>query len=142
MLRFDVPLVWSNVIRWEAFISHVVCWIALLLWPWVLALLVIQGFVRGFIGHHRCPLHLVWKRLFEASGRAGRKENAGAKMFANKILFIASSVALVLFALGSPLWQIPCIALIVFSFLEWAFSFCAACWVYGAWYQRFPPKGA
>ena len=33
MLRFDVPLVWSNVIRWEAFISHVVCWIALLLWP-------------------------------------------------------------------------------------------------------------
>jgi len=142
MLRFDVPLVWSNVIRWEAFINHVVCWIALLLWPWALALLVIQGFVRGFIGHHRCPLHLVWKRLFEASGRAGKKENAGAKMFANKILFIASSVALVLLALGSPLWQIPCIALIVFSFLEWAFSFCAACWVYGAWYQRFPPKGA
>jgi hypothetical protein len=141
MLRFDVPQVWSNVIRWEAFVNHVVCWIALLAGvPWLMLLLVAQGFVRGFVGHHREPLHGVWKRLFEARGWGGRKENAGAKMFANKILFIASTVSVALYAAGSALWIVPCIALVAFSFLEWAFSFCAACWVYGAWYQKFPPK--
>ena len=35
---------------------------------------------------------------------------------------------------------LPCIALIAFSFMEWAFSFCAACWACCAWYKRFPPK--
>jgi hypothetical protein len=141
MLRFDVPQVWSNVIRWEAFVTFVVCWIALLMWPWLLGLLVLQGLVRGFIGHYRCPSHLLWKRLFEALGVAGKKENAGAKMFANKILFIASAAGLGLYLAGSTLWVVPCIALIVFSTLEWALSFCAACWAYGVWYQKFPPKG-
>ncbi len=142
MLRFDVPQVWSNVIRWEAFISFVVSAVALFVWPWAMVLLIVQGFVRGFIGHHRCPMHLVWKRAFEAMGCGGHKENAGAKMFANKILFIASSVSVALLAAGNPLWMIPCGVLLVFTTLEWAFSFCAACWVYGFWYQKFPPKGA
>jgi hypothetical protein len=62
-------------------------------------------------------------------------------MFANKILFIASMVALALLAAGSPMWKLPVGVLIVFSFLEWALAFCAACWVYGAWYRRFPPAG-
>jgi len=60
MLRFDVPQVWSNVIRWEAFISFVVCAVALFVWPWAMVLLIVQGLVRGFIGHHRCSLHLLW----------------------------------------------------------------------------------
>jgi len=141
MLRFDVPQVWSNVIRWEAFITFALCWVALLVFPWVLVVLVVQGFIRGFIGHHRCPAHLLWKKLFESRGWGGKKENAGAKMFANKILFLASGVGTVLLIAGSPIWQIPTIALIIFSFMEWAFSFCAACWVYGAWYKRFPPTG-
>jgi len=140
MLRFDVPQVWSRVIRWEAFLTFGVCWIALFVWPWVLLLLVAQGFVRGFLGHHRCPLHRTWKRLFEARGWGGRKENAGAKMFANKVLFLASSVAVLLLAAGSPMWQVPVTALIIFSFLEWAFAFCAGCWAYGFWYSKFPPK--
>jgi hypothetical protein len=38
MLRFDVPQVWSNLIRREAFVNHVVCWIALAGYPWVLLL--------------------------------------------------------------------------------------------------------
>jgi len=139
MLRFDVPQVWSNVIRWEAFVTFVICWLALFVSPWFMALLMVQGAVRGFAGHQRCPSHLLWRWLFLASGNAGKKENAGPKMFAAKILFIASAVSMALFLYGSPLWKVPCIALIIFSFFEWALAFCAACWVYGAWYRRFPP---
>lgn len=141
MLRFDVPLVWSNVTRWEAFVNFVMCAVALAFTPWAMVIPMVQGLVRGFFGHHRCPAHLAWKRLFEARGWGGRKENAGAKMFANKILFVASTVSVVLVAAGSPLWQIPCMVLLVFTTMEWAFSFCAACWVYGLWYRKFPPKG-
>jgi hypothetical protein len=141
MLRFDVPAVWSNVTRWEAFVNFLVCLIALFVTPWAMVILVVQGFIRGFVGHHRCPLHLVWKKLFEAQGWGGKKENAGAKMFANKILFLASSVSVGLLLGGSTLWKVPCILLIVFTTMEWALSFCAACWVYGFWYQKFPPKG-
>lgn len=142
MLRFDIPQVWSNVVRWEAFVTFAACLLALALSPWLMALLAVQGAVRGFAGHHRCPSHAFWKRLFLLAGWPGRKENAGAKMFANKLLFVASAVSLSLYLLGSPLWVVPCAALAVFSFMEWALSFCAACWVYGAWYRRFPPTGA
>jgi hypothetical protein len=142
MLRFDIPQVWSNVIRWEAFLTTVVSVLAALVSPWLMALLAVQGAVRGLAGHHRCPAHRLWKRLFEHWHCQGRKEDAGAKMFANKILLLASTVAVGLYASGSDLWIVPVVALIVFSTLEWALSFCAACWVYGAWYRRFPPAGA
>ena len=139
MLRFDIPQVWSNVIRWEALMTTIVCVLALLVSPWFMALLVLQGAMRGFVGHHRCPSHLLWKTVFLLLHFGGRKEDAGAKMFASKILFLASSVSLLLYTFGSSLWVVPCTALIVFSSAEWALSFCAACWVYGAWYRRFPP---
>lgn len=139
MLRFDVPRVWSNVIRFEAFVNHVVCWAALFASPWLMVIPMAQGLVRGFFGHRHDPLHRLWNRIAEARGWGGRKEDAGAKMFANKILFVASAVALVLLASGSPMWKLPVGVLIVFSFLEWALSFCAACWAYGLWYKRFPP---
>jgi len=140
MLRFDVPPVWSNVTRLEAFISFVIAVLAYLFSPWLMIILAIQGLIRGFWGHYRCPLHRGWAYLFEQRGWGGQKENAGAKMFANKILFIASTVALIAYALGSPLWKVPVSALIIFTTLEWAFSFCAACWAYGLWYRFFPPK--
>lgn len=140
MLRFDVPQVWSNVTRWEAFITSTVCVLALAISPWLMLILVVQGFIRGFCGHKRCPAHLLWKRVAEAKQWGGKKENAGAKMFANKLLFIVSSIAVILFVSGSALWMVPTVALIVFSTLEWALSFCVACWAYGFWYQHFPPK--
>jgi hypothetical protein len=139
MLRFDVPQVWSNVTRWEAFVTWSICLAALAGYPWLMVLPALQGLVRGFVGHHRCPSHLLWKRIAERQGWAGRRENAGARMFANKILFVAASVALALFLAQNGLWRVPVAVLLAFSLLEWAFSFCAACWVYGAWYQRFPP---
>lgn len=142
MLRFDIPQVWSNVIRVEALVTTAVCVLALFVSPWLMGLLVLQGAVRGFIGHHRCPSHLMWKAVLMRLEHPGKKENAGAKMFANKVLFLASSIALALHVAGSPLWVVPCAALIVFSTAEWALSFCAACWAYGAWYRMFPPRGA
>lgn len=142
MLRFDVPPVWSNVTRFEAFMSFVVCGAAFLFSPWLMAILLVQGFVRGFLGHYKCPAHILLAKLFEAKNWGGNKENAGAKMFANKILFLASSVSVILYALGNTLWQVPVTALLIFTTLEWAFSFCAACWAYGLWYKFFPPKSA
>ena len=123
MLRFDIPPVFANVVRWEAFIVFALCLLALFVSPWFLAVLPLQGLVKGFIGHHKCPSHLLWKKLFVSIGWQGKKENAGAKMFA-----------------GKPQWKIPASALLIFSFLEWAFAFCAACSVYNAWYRYFPPK--
>lgn len=140
MLRFDIPPVWSHVARWEAFLTFVFCLLAYFVTPWFFAPLIVQGFVRGFFGHYKEPMHRVWAKLFEARGWAGKKENAGAKMFANKLLFIASTAGLLLFLGGSGLWVAPCIVLLIFSTLEWAFAFCAGCWAYGFWYQKFPPR--
>lgn len=140
MLRFDVPPVWSNVVRWEAFISFLICLAAYFYSPWLMIILMAQGFIRGFISPHKCPGHIMWTHLFEAKNWGGAKENAGARMFANKLLFIAATVSVVAYALGASFWQVPVVVLAVFTTLEWAVSFCAACWVYGLWYRWFPPK--
>jgi hypothetical protein len=142
MLRFDLPRVASNVTRMEAFVTTVVSAAALALAvPWLMALPALQGAIRGVFGHRYCPAHHLWLALFKRLGVQGRLEDAGPKMFANKVLLVASAAALALAAAGSGLWRVPCVVLLVFSTLEWAFSFCAACWVYGAWYRRFPPAG-
>lgn len=140
MLRFDLPPVWSHVARWEAFLTFCISGLSLLFTPWLMAILAVQGLVRGFWGHYRCPSHRIWAGLFESRGWGGKRENAGAKMFANKVLFVASTVSVVAYALGSDIWRVPCMVLMVFSTLEWAFSFCAACSAYGLWYRVFPPK--
>ncbi|MDO5291022.1 MAG: DUF4395 domain-containing protein [Pseudomonadota bacterium] len=140
MLRFDLPQVPANVIRWEAFITHLLLWLAMLVSPWFLAVTTAQGLVKGFAGHQRCPSHVLWRRVFEPRGWGGKLEDVGAKMFAAKLLMLASAVGLGLFLAGSTLWQVPVGVLLVFSFLEWALGFCAGCWAYGAWYRAFPPK--
>lgn len=136
MLRFDVPPIWSNAARLDALTTFSVCLLALLLGaPYILPLLIAHGLVRGFIGHTRCPSHRFYAWMLEKAGKAGHKENAGAKMFANKLLFIASTVATILWLSGSGMWIVPASVLLAFSFLEAAFSFCAACWAYTFWYQ-------
>lgn len=135
MLRFDVPPVWSNAARLDGFITFAIAALALFALPWLMPVLAVQGLLRGFFGHQRCPAHRLYSALLQKAGRAGKRENAGAKMFANKLLFVASTVASVLYFTGSGLWVVPTSVLLVFSFLEWAFSFCAACWAYTLWYQ-------
>lgn len=141
MLRFDVPPVHANAARLDAVITCLVSLAALGFdLPWLMLVLVVAGFVRGFIGHARCPIHQSSLWLVQRIGRAGPKENAGAKMFAAKILFFASAVSVVLWLAGSSLWQVPAAVLAVFSFFEWAFSFCAACWAYTLWYRIRPER--
>lgn len=140
MLRFDIPPVNANVARLEAFITFSFCLIALLGFPYLLPVLALMGFVRGFFGHYKCPSHRLFTKIMTAMNIAGKKENAGAKMFANKLLFIAAIVASVLFFMDIDLWRVPASILVVFSTLEWALSFCVACWSYGYWYKLFPPQ--
>ena len=140
MLRFDIPPVNANVARLEAFITFSFCLIALLGFPYLLPVLALMGFVRGFFGHYKCSSHRLFTKIMTAMNIAGKKENAGAKMFANKLLFIAATVASVLFFMDIDLWRVPASILVVFSTLEWALSFCVACWSYGYWYKLFPPQ--
>jgi len=140
MLRFDIPPVNANVARLEAFITFSFCLIALLGFPHLMPILAVMGFVRGFFGHYKCPSHRLFTKVMNSMNIAGKKENAGAKMFANKILFIAATVALILFYVGNDLWKVPATALVIFSTLEWLLSFCVACWAYGFWYKFFPPQ--
>jgi hypothetical protein len=140
VLRFDIPPVSANVARLEAFITFSFCLIALLGFPYLLPVLALMGFIRGFFGHYKCPSHRLFTKIMTALNIAGKKENAGAKMFANKLLFIAATVASVLFFMDIDLWRVPTSILVVFSTLEWAFSFCVACWSYGYWYKLFPPQ--
>lgn len=140
MLRFDIPPVNANVARFEAFITFAFCAIALLGFPYLLPVLALMGFVRGFFGHYKCPSHRLFTKVMTAMNIAGKKENAGAKMFANKLLFVAATVASVLFFMGIDLWKVPAGVLLVFSTLEWALSFCIACWSYSYWYKLFPPQ--
>jgi hypothetical protein len=140
VLRFDIPPVSANVARLEAFITFSFCLIALLGFPYLLPVLALMGFIRGFFGHYKCPSHRLFTKIMTALNIAGKKENAGAKMFANKLLFIAATVASVLFFMDIDLWKVPTSILVVFSTLEWAFSFCVACWSYGYWYKLFPPQ--
>lgn len=140
MLRFDVPPVYSNVVRVEAFVTTLFSAIALLGFPNLMPVLAVMGLIRGFVSHQRCPSHRMLTKWMVSKGMAGHKENAGAKMFANKILTIAALAASMLYFFDNGLWMVPTTALLIFSTLEWAFSFCAACWAYGFWYKMFPPK--
>src|SRR5690606_35067682 len=126
--------------RFEAFVNFLICGASLLYTPCLMAILVVQGLVRGLIGHYKCPAHILWSKSFEALGCAGKKENAGAKMFANKVLLVAILLFVVAYARGSDLWMLPCVVLMVSTALEWAFGNCAACTVYGMWFRRFPPS--
>jgi hypothetical protein len=140
MLRFDVPPVHANAVRLDAVITFIICIAALAFGlPWLLLVLAVAGFIRGFIGHYRCPIHRSSLWLVQRIGKPGPQENAGAKMFAAKVLFIASAIGFGLWLGGSTLWKVPATVLAIFSFVEWAFSFCAGCWAYTLWY-RFRPQ--
>jgi hypothetical protein len=62
-------------------------------------------------------------------------QNAGSKMFADKIAAIAGTAMFVTWLLGSSIGMIPAWAILIFAFIDLATGFCAACWAYGAYYK-------
>ena len=149
MLRFDLPRVHANVVRWEALLTCLVCLLALRWSPWLMAVLALQGGLRGWLGHHREPLHALWKRLLQARGWevVSAVDGPSGLTLADTMTpppiimkcWTGMAMALLLAAAGSTLWRVPVAVLVVFSTLEWALAFCAGCWAYGWWYRRFPP---
>src|SRR5699024_10711452 len=71
MLRFDVPPVWSNVTRWEAFVAFLVAGAALVWSPWLMIIMAVRGLVRRFGGRYTRPSRRVSALADDRPGRAG-----------------------------------------------------------------------
>ena len=135
MLRFDIAPVCSNAYRFQATMSFTIAALYLFTpWKWVAFILAIGGFIRGFVSPHKC---LSYKLFEKISARLNwvKKVNAGSKMFADKIAFVAGTAMAVTWLLDSSIGNIPATAILIFAFLDLATGFCAACWVYSAWYR-------
>ena len=135
MLRFDIAPVCSNAYRFQATMSFTIAALYLFTpWKWVAFILAIGGFIRGFVSPHKCLSYKLFEKTTAQIGWV-KKVNAGSKMFADKIAFVAGSVMAVTWLLGSSIGDIPATAILIFAFLDLATGFCAACWAYSAWYR-------
>lgn len=135
MLRFDIAPVCSNAYRFQATMSFTIAALYLFTpWKWVAFILAAGGFIRGFVSPHRCLSYKLFEKLTAGMGWV-KKVNAGAKMFADKVAFVAGTAMGVTWLLGSPVGSVPAMAILIFAFLDLATGFCAACWAYTAWYR-------
>ncbi len=135
MLRFDIPNVDSNAYRFQAALTFAIS-AAYLFTPygWLAVVLAFGGLLRGFVSPHKCPSYLAFAAITRGMGKQ-KMVNAGAKMFADKIVAIAGAVMFGTWLAGSAVGDIPAVALLLFSFIDLTTGFCAACWVYGWWYR-------
>lgn len=135
MLRFDIAPVCSNAYRFQATMSFAIAAIYLFTpYQWVSLLLAVGGFIRGFVTPHKCLSYKLFAGLTDKLG-IPKMQNAGSKMFADKIAAIAGTAMFVTWLLGSPVGMIPGWAILIFAFIDLATGFCAACWAYGAYYK-------
>lgn len=135
MLRFDIAPVCSNAYRIQAAVTLTVSAIYFLTpYKWVALILALGGLLRGFVSPHKCPSYLGFSALTLKLGLA-KTINAGAKMFADKLVAIAGSIMLVTWLMGSEIGLIPAAVLMVFAFIDLVSGFCAACWAYTMWYR-------
>ena len=135
MLRFDIPVVDSNAYRFVAAMNFTVAALYLFTpYQWASLILVLGGFLRGFVSPHRCPSYNLFAKLTARLGWV-KKVNAGAKMFADKIAAIAGTVMTLAWLLGSGVGVVPAAAILIFAFLDLTTGFCVACWAYAAWYR-------
>ncbi len=135
MLRFDIAPVCSNAYRFQATMSFAIAAVYLFTpYKWVAFLLAFGGFLRGFVSPHKCLSYRLFAAITEKLGWT-LKVNAGSKMFADKIAFVAGTAMAVTWLLGSSVGDIPATAILIFAFIDAATGFCAACWAYGLWYR-------
>lgn len=135
MLRFDIAPVCSNAYRLQATMSFAIAAIYLYTpYQWVSLLLAVGGFLRGFVSPHKCLSYLAFSSITRKLGLP-KLQNAGSKMFADKIAAIAGTAMFVTWLMGSEIGMIPATAILIFAFIDLATGFCAACWAYGAYYK-------
>lgn len=135
MLRFDIPKVDANAYRFQAALTFAIS-AAYLFTPygWLAIVLALGGLLRGFVSPHKCPSYLAFAAITRRIGKQ-KMVNAGAKMFADKIVAIAGAVMFGTWLAGSPIGDIPAVVLLVFSLIDLTTGFCAACWAYAMWYR-------
>ncbi|CAM5338452.1 DUF4395 family protein [Thauera mechernichensis] len=135
MLRFDIAPVCSNAYRFQAAVTLAVSAIYFFTpYQWVAIILALGGALRGFVSPHKCPSYLAFSALTRKLGMA-KPINAGAKMFADKLVAIAGTIMFVTWLMGSEIGLIPAAVLMVFAFIDLVSGFCAACWAYAMWYK-------
>ncbi len=135
MLRFDIAPVCSNAYRFQATMSFAIAAIYLFTpYQWVSIFLAVGGFIRGFITPHKCLSYKLFAGMTQKMG-IQKMQNAGSKMFADKIAGVAGTAMFVTWLMGSSIGIIPGYAILIFAFIDLATGFCAACWAYGAYYK-------
>lgn len=135
MLRFDIAPICANAYRFQAAMSFGIA-AAYLFTPykWLAFLLAFGGVIRGFVSPHRCVSYKLFSWLSERLGLK-KLQNAGSKMFADKVVAIAGTVMAISWLTGSDIGMIPATAILVFALIDLITGFCAACWAYGVWYK-------
>lgn len=135
MLRFDIAPVCSNAYRFQAAMSFAIAALYLFTpYQWVSILLAFGGLMRGFVSPHKCMSYKLFAGITQKLGMP-KMQNAGSKMFADKIAGIAGTAMFVTWLLGSGVGVIPATAILIFAFIDLVTGFCAACWAYGAYYK-------
>lgn len=97
-------------------------------------MLAFAGLLRGFVSPQSCPSYRLLAWAGDRLGY-GKRVNAGAKLFADKIVGIAGLAMFAAWLLDSELGVIPATALLVFSALDVVTGFCIACWAYTFWHR-------
>ncbi len=135
MLRFDIAPVCSNAYRFQAAVTLAVSALYFFTpYKWVAIILALGGLIRGFVSPHKCPSYKLFESVTQKMGKT-KKVNAGAKMFADKLVAIMGTVMFASWMLGSGIGNIPAVALMIFATIDLVSGFCAACWAYGLWYK-------
>jgi len=135
MLRFDIAPVCSNAYRFQAAMSFAIAALYLFTpYQWVSILLAFGGLMRGFVSPHKCMSYKLFAGITQKHGMP-KMQNAGSKMFADKIAGIAGTAMFLTWLMGSDVGVIPATAILIFAFIDLVTGFCAACWAYGAYYK-------
>lgn len=97
-------------------------------WRWIVFVLLVNFFIKGFFGPWYSPISQVNKAILKALKVEPEMIFAPPKIFAAKVGFVFSLVASILYLLNYQTGAIVVIAILsVFAFLELAFLFCMGC---------------
>ena len=122
----------TNQVRINASIVFIFCSLAFTLqMPYIILILCIDFFCRGFVKKRVSILNYISKSIITAFDVPTNKENKAPKIFAAKVGFAFTALSLICHLLHFNLgFNLFLGFIILFSFLEFAFKFCAGCVVY------------